>query len=49
MVTFIATGQDANAAGLRPRIARVSRSFLFGTFGGGSQSLGGARDTSPVC
>ncbi|XP_076951846.1 ubiquitin-like domain-containing protein CIP73 isoform X3 [Bidens hawaiensis] len=48
VVTFIATGQDANAAGLRPRIARVSHSILFGTFGGGSQSLGGARDTSPV-
>ncbi|XP_076897623.1 ubiquitin-like domain-containing protein CIP73 isoform X3 [Bidens hawaiensis] len=42
------TGQDANAAGLRPRIARVSHSILFGTFGGGSQSVGGARDTSPV-
>ncbi|KAI3787596.1 hypothetical protein L1987_42179 [Smallanthus sonchifolius] len=42
------TGQDANAAGSRPRVAHVSHSVVLGTFGGRDQNLGGAHDISRV-
>ncbi|KAI3812953.1 hypothetical protein L1987_17666 [Smallanthus sonchifolius] len=42
------TGQDANAAGSRPRVAHVSHSVVLGTFGGGDQNVGGAQDISRV-
>ncbi|KAI3713394.1 hypothetical protein L1987_71971 [Smallanthus sonchifolius] len=42
------TGQDANAAGSRPRVAHVSHSVVLGTFGGGDQNVGGPQDISRV-
>ncbi|XP_021969142.1 ubiquitin-like domain-containing protein CIP73 isoform X3 [Helianthus annuus] len=42
------TGQDANAAGSRPRIAHISHSVVLGTFGGGDPNLGGPHDISRV-
>ncbi|KAK1438639.1 hypothetical protein QVD17_04448 [Tagetes erecta] len=42
------TGQDANDAGPRPRVAHVSHSVVLGTFGGGDQNVGGAHDISRV-
>ncbi|XP_035830209.1 ubiquitin-like domain-containing protein CIP73 isoform X2 [Helianthus annuus] len=43
-----ANGQDANAAGSRPRIAHISHSVVLGTFGGGDPNLGGPHDISRV-
>ncbi|PWA96330.1 ubiquitin [Artemisia annua] len=42
------TGQDANAAGRRPRVSHVSHSVLLGSFGPGDQNNGGPPDISRV-
>ncbi|KAI3727602.1 hypothetical protein L6452_16220 [Arctium lappa] len=42
------TGQDANAAGSRPRVGHVSHSVVLGTFGVGDQNEGGTPDISRV-